>query len=155
MLQGDQTGPLADSCQLLKVVQFSEIPRKPNHIRVFTLPCVTSLLSIKTLRLIHAVMCIQFLFAEEYSTVQIYHVVFISLLMNSSVISSFWILWLKFLWTFLYTSFLLGHYGRCLFNFPRNDQFSKVGVSVLHSHQKCKCPSWPHIIINTGITYLF
>lgn len=70
MLQGDQAAP----SQFLKVLYSLEIPHKWSHVRIFTLTYMTSLLSIMVLRLVHVVVCIQFLaVAEKYSTVWTYH----------------------------------------------------------------------------------
>ena len=71
-------------------------------------------------------------------------------LMDSWVVSAFWLLWVMLLWTFFIQGFVFsslgylcrgridGSHGNSTFNFLRNHQsvFSSV-CTILHSHQQC------------------
>ena len=74
-------------------------------------------------------------------------------LKNIWAVSSFWLLWIKLLLTFVYRfcvniSFIhlrqmlrramAGSYGSCMFSFVRNCQTNfRSGCTVLHCHQQC------------------
>jgi len=86
VLQGDQAAPLAALCQLLKVVHSLEMPHKMESCKSKYYPYMRDFFTQHDESEINPCGCVhpQFLaVAEKYFTVWIYHIFFISLLMNT------------------------------------------------------------------------
>jgi hypothetical protein len=83
--------------------------------------------------------------AEWYSIVCMYHILFIPPSLDDTSSSTFWLLWIMWLWTPLCKDLLSSswcrvrmlHHVSTMFNFLRNDHAVFHRGTILHPHQWC------------------